>query len=133
MNQTNIIWLKGTSGLENHVDTLIELTQYMVAKMKTMPDKFHLIVHEPELVNICFWYVPTRLRSMPHGPERIKLLGQVTPKIKQKMMESGSLMIGYQPQGEIPNFFRNIISNPAVKKCDVDFLLAELDRLGQDL
>jgi glutamate decarboxylase len=49
------------------------------------------------------------------------------------MMESGTLMIGYQPQGNIPNFFRNIISNPAVKKCDVDFLLAEVDRLGQDM
>lgn len=70
---------------------------------------------------------------MPHGPERIKLLGEVTPKIKQGMMEKGSLMVGYQPQGHIPNFFRNIISNPAVKKEDVDFLVAEMDRIGENL
>lgn len=49
------------------------------------------------------------------------------------MMEAGTLMIGYQPQGDIPNFFRNIISSAAVKQEDIDFLLAELDRLGQDL
>lgn len=48
-------------------------------------------------------------------------------------MEAGTLMIGYQPQGNLPNFFRNIISNAAVRSEDIDFLLAELDRLGQDL
>lgn len=49
------------------------------------------------------------------------------------MMISGTLMISYQPLGDIPNFFRNIISNSAVQKKDVDFLLDELDRLGHDL
>lgn len=48
-------------------------------------------------------------------------------------MEAGTLMVGYQPQGELPNFFRNIISSAAVREGDIDFLLAELDRLGHDL
>jgi hypothetical protein len=59
------------------MDKLMELAEYMVKRIKSMPDKFYLIL-EPELVNVCFWYVPTRLRSMPHGPEREKLLGQVS-------------------------------------------------------
>jgi glutamate decarboxylase len=58
---------------------------------------------------------------------------QITPVLKGKMMEVGTLMVGYQPLNEIPNFFRNIISSAAVTKADVDFLLSELDRLGQDL
>lgn len=58
---------------------------------------------------------------------------QITPILKGKMMEVGTLMVGYQPLNEIPNFFRNIISSAAVTKADVDFLLSELDRLGQDL
>lgn len=58
---------------------------------------------------------------------------QITPILKGKMMEVGTLMVGYQPLNEIPNFFRNIISSAAVTKGDVDFLLSELDRLGQDL
>ncbi len=49
------------------------------------------------------------------------------------MMHEGTLMINYQPLGDMPNFFRNIISNPGVQKTDVDFLVAELDRLGADL
>lgn len=49
------------------------------------------------------------------------------------MMYEGTLMIGYQPLGEVPNFFRSIISNSAVQKEDIDFMLSELDRLGADL
>jgi len=111
----------------------MELTEYMVDLMKKEPEKFYLIVPNPECVNVCFWYVPIRLRNMAHGPDRVKLLGEVTPKIKQKMMEAGTLMIGYQPQNDIPNFFRTIISNPAVNKGDVDFMLKELDRFGEDM
>jgi glutamate/tyrosine decarboxylase-like PLP-dependent enzyme len=68
---------QGTDGFEKHMDRLMELTEYMVKRIKSMPDKFYLIL-EPELVNVSFWYVPTRLRSMAHGQEREKLLGQVS-------------------------------------------------------
>lgn len=58
---------------------------------------------------------------------------QVTAQLKAKMMYAGTLMIGYQPLGHTPNFFRSIISNSAVQKEDIDFMLTELDRLGADL
>lgn len=49
------------------------------------------------------------------------------------MMQSGTLMVGYQPDDRRPNFFRSIISSAAVHEKDVDFMLNEIDRLGQDL
>ena len=49
------------------------------------------------------------------------------------MMNSGSLMVSYQPLGMYPNFFRSIISNQAVNESDVDFMLDEMERLGHDL
>lgn len=58
---------------------------------------------------------------------------KVTSQLKAKMMYEGTLMIGYQPLGETPNFFRSIISNSAVRKEDIDFMLSELERLGADL
>lgn len=58
---------------------------------------------------------------------------QICPIIKGKMMESGTLMVGYQPDDRRPNFFRSIISSAAVTQQDVDFMLNEIDRLGQDL
>ena len=57
----------------------------------------------------------------------------MAPKIKAKMMEHGMTMIGYQPVGSKPNFFRCVFSNPATEPEDVDFLLDEIVRLGQDL
>lgn len=49
------------------------------------------------------------------------------------MMQAGTLMVGYQPDDRRPNFFRSIISSAAVFEKDVDFMLNEIDRLGQDL
>lgn len=58
---------------------------------------------------------------------------KVAPKIKALMMESGTTMVGYQPQGDKANFFRMVISNPAATQSDIDFLIEEIERLGQDL
>ncbi|XP_057328051.1 glutamate decarboxylase [Microplitis mediator] len=130
------LWLqwraKGTEGFEKLIDKLMELSEYMVKRIKQMSDRFYLIL-EPELVNVCFWYLPTRVRNMPHSPEREKILGEICPILKNRMMESGTLMVGYQPDDRRPNFFRNIISSAAVTEADIDFLLAEMDRLGHDL
>ena len=49
------------------------------------------------------------------------------------MVRKGSMMIGYQPHGTRSNFFRMVVANPALTRADVDFLLNELERLGQDL
>lgn len=68
---------QGTEGFERQIDHLMELSEYMVKKIKSMPDKYHLIL-EPQMVNVSFWYVPKRLRSMPHTPERVKMLGEVS-------------------------------------------------------
>ncbi|KAH9398284.1 glutamate decarboxylase gad1 [Tyrophagus putrescentiae] len=123
---------KGDKGYEEHIDHLLEMSEYLVQGMKVRGDKFHLIL-EPELVNVSFWYVPTRLRGVPHDADRIRELGEITPKLKARMMNKGSLMIGYQPLGDLPNFFRNITSNAGIQKKDIDYLLEELDRLGHDL
>lgn len=58
---------------------------------------------------------------------------QVAPRIKSKMMEKGSVLIGYQPLADKVNFFRCVFSNPATQQEDVDFLLEEISRLGKDL
>jgi len=49
------------------------------------------------------------------------------------MMERGSVLIGYQPLGAWPNFFRLTTSNPATSREDLDFVLNELELLGQQL
>lgn len=58
----------------------MELSEYMVKRIKEQPDKFYLIM-EPELVNVSFWYIPTRLRKIPHGPQREQELGKVINRL----------------------------------------------------
>merc|ERR1711970_716313 len=124
---------KGTSGFEFQMDRIMELTQYQMRRMREMPAKYYIIVEDPEMVNVCFWYVPERLREVEHGPERMQELGKVTAELKSRMMYAGNLMVGYQPLDDKPNFFRSIISNQACTEEDIDFMLEELDRLGIDL
>jgi hypothetical protein len=50
----------------------------MVQRMKQLPDQFHLIWPEPECVNVCFWYIPKRLRQLPHSSEKEQELGRVS-------------------------------------------------------
>lgn len=58
------------------MDKLMELSEYMVKRIKEQPDKFYLIL-EPEMVNVSFWYIPDRLRKIPHSPAREEELGKV--------------------------------------------------------
>jgi len=48
-------------------------------------------------------------------------------------MKKGSMMVGYQPLGAKVNFFRQVVTNPAVTRQDLDFFLDEIERLGRDL
>ena len=43
-------------------------------------------------------------------------------------------MMNYQPLGKLPNFFRMTVTNsPKLTESDMDFVLDEVERLGQDL
>ncbi|MEJ1278225.1 glutamic acid decarboxylase 2 [Cricetulus griseus] len=99
-----LMWkAKGTVGFENQINKCLELAEYLYAKIKTR-EEFEMVFD-----------------------------GEVAPKIKALMMESGTTMVGYQPQGDKANFFRMVISNPAATQSDIDFLIEEIERLGQDL
>ena len=49
------------------------------------------------------------------------------------MMKKGSMMIQYQPLGDLPNFFRIAFSNPAITTADADYVIEEIASLGKQL
>ncbi|KAM8967072.1 acidic amino acid decarboxylase GADL1 [Pelodytes ibericus] len=120
----------GTMGLEERINRALALSRYLTNEIKKR-DGFELI-WEPEYANICFWYIPPSIRNMEKGPEYWKKLSQVAPIIKERMMKKGSMMVGYQPHRGKVNFFRQIIISPQVSREDIDFVLDEIERLGQD-
>ncbi|XP_059041209.1 cysteine sulfinic acid decarboxylase isoform X2 [Mustela lutreola] len=129
------LWLmwkaQGGQGLERRVDQAFALTWYLVEELKKR-EGFELIM-EPEFVNVCFWFVPPSLRGKQESPDYSERLAKVAPVLKERMVKEGSMMIGYQPHGTRGNFFRMVVANPALTRADMDFLLNELERLGQDL
>lgn len=124
---------RGQSGFEAQINRLMDLTAYQVKLMKERPNRFHLIVAEPQCTNVCFWYIPQRLRDEKRDRWWQEECGKATAILKGLMMKKGSMMISYQPLGELPNFFRSIISNQAQTEADIEFMLDELDALGKDL
>ncbi|XP_043823125.1 acidic amino acid decarboxylase GADL1 [Dromiciops gliroides] len=121
----------GTLGLEERVNRALALARYLVEEIKKRAG-FRLLL-EPEFANVCFWYIPPSLRTMGEGPEFWAKLNLVAPRIKERMMKKGSMMLGYQPhQGKV-NFFRQVVISPQVSREDMDFLLDEIDLLGRDM
>uniref|UniRef100_A0A671WS47 Glutamate decarboxylase 1b n=1 Tax=Sparus aurata TaxID=8175 RepID=A0A671WS47_SPAAU len=129
-----LMWkAKGTIGFEQHIDKCLDLSQYLYNKIKNREGYEMVFDGVPQHTNVCFWYIPPSLRGMPDGDERREKLHRVAPKIKAMMMESGTTMVGYQPQGNKVNFFRMVVSNPAATQSDIDFLIDEIERMGNDL
>ncbi|XP_055508176.1 glutamate decarboxylase 2 isoform X1 [Leucoraja erinacea] len=131
------LWLmwraKGTLGFEAQIDKCLDLSDYLYNKIRNR-DGFELVLDgKPQHTNVCFWYLPHSIRHLPDNEERRSLLTKVAPQIKTRMMKFGTTMVSYQPQGNKVNFFRMVISNPAATQDDIDFLVEEIERLGQDL
>uniref|UniRef100_A0A8D0AYI5 Cysteine sulfinic acid decarboxylase n=1 Tax=Salvator merianae TaxID=96440 RepID=A0A8D0AYI5_SALMN len=129
------LWLmwkaNGTGGLEERVDRAFAFTRYLTDEIKKRKG-FQLVV-EPEFINLCFWYVPPGLQGQEGCTDYYARLGKVAPIIKERMMKKGSMMVSYQPHGNRVNFFRQVVTNPAVTREDLDFFLDEIEQLGKDL
>eukprot|EP00105_Crassostrea_gigas_P004872 XP_011418227.1 PREDICTED: cysteine sulfinic acid decarboxylase [Crassostrea gigas] len=127
-----IMWKnKGDEGFERDIDNQFECAKYL-AQLVQEREGFELML-EPQCTNVCFYYIPKRLRGLERTPEWWNEISKVGPKVKEGMMKAGSMMVGYQPDGDFVNFFRMIISNLDTVKSDMDFVVDEIDRLGKDL
>ncbi|KAM9309142.1 acidic amino acid decarboxylase GADL1-like [Pholidichthys leucotaenia] len=121
----------GTREMERRVDRALSMARYLAEEIKRR-DGFQLVT-EPEYANVCFWYIPPSLRMLQQGPEFWKKLHTVAPVIKERMMKSGSMMVGYQSHKDKANFFRMVVISPQVSRRDMDFVLDEIHSLGKDL
>ena len=83
---------QGMSGFEKQINHLMDLTAYQVEKLKSQPDKFYLIVPEPECTNVCFWYIPARLRSEKRDHWWQDELGRATAVLKVRRTSELSVL-----------------------------------------
>ncbi|KAK2707943.1 hypothetical protein QYM36_015579 [Artemia franciscana] len=128
------MWIgKGSEGLEEHVNTLFDVAKATVDEIKSRPENFKLVLTTPEFVNVCFWYIPKRLQGQENSLDYNENLHKIAPKIKERMIKEGTMMVTYQPLGTRPNFFRLVYQNSELTCHDATFFLDEIDRLGRDL
>lgn len=123
---------KGTAGLEEHIDTVFDNADYFTEQIKKR-DGFEMVLRNPECTNVCFWYIPPSLRGQENQPDFNERLHKVAPKIKERMIKEGSMMVTYQPLRDHPNFFRLVLQNSGVDRADMDYFVREFERLGHDL
>ncbi|XP_062576120.1 glutamate decarboxylase 1-like [Saccostrea cucullata] len=131
------LWLmwrsKGDSGFEDVINKNFQLARCLEQKVKERAH-FVPVLDEIEGPSVCFWYEPPQLFT-PNltSTERRDLRSKVAPKIKESMTLKGSMMLAYQPLGELPNFFRIAISNSRLTEGTLDWILNEIERLSCDI
>lgn len=123
---------KGTDGLEKHIDKLFDNAEFFLDYVKNI-EGFELVLPQPQCTNICFWYIPPSLREKKGELDYNELLNKVAPKIKERMVKEGTMMVTYQTQGTLPNFFRIVFQNSGLDHSDMIYFAKEIERLGCDL
>ncbi|KAJ1656663.1 Glutamate decarboxylase 2 [Dispira simplex] len=128
----------GTEGFDRRLAKALENAQYLANLVKFRGPRFRLVA-EPASFNVCFWYLPDALvRLETQNPrEFTSRLGEVTKTLHGALLATSTFMLDYSPVdvGDIalPNFFRAICNSPNLDLRDLDFLVNELERLGQEL
>ncbi|KAK9753802.1 Ion transport protein [Popillia japonica] len=123
---------KGKEGFQKHIDKGFDNASFFVENIKDRDD-FKVIIEEPQLTNVCFWYIPPSLQGCEDDPDYEHRLHKVAPKIKERMMKEGSMMVSYQSQRGLPNFFRCVFPSSALNRTDMLYFIETIERLGRDL
>ena len=145
------LWLSwahyGDSGYVKHVDNFMSCAMYLADQVNASPN-FQLVTEVGTLTasNVCFWYVPPSARKLEEewtnssamSEEWKKSVNDAAVKIKERMQQKGSMMIGFQSiplhdDPAPPNFFRMVVMSSIVTNNHMDFLLAEIEELSKDL
>lgn len=82
--------------------------------------------------NVCFSYTPPAFRGKEYSFDHKSKVHQV---IFERMVQDGTMLIQQNPLEEfnLPNFFRLTLKNEKSTIADMDYILENIDRLGQDL
>ncbi|KAA3606119.1 MAG: glutamate decarboxylase [Planctomycetota bacterium] len=128
------LWLSwqahGDSGYRQRVDHLLSMASCFRDMIAARP-AFKLVM-EPQSFNVCFHYVPERLRSMAPGEARNAQLEVVTLALRDRLIASGRHMINFAPVRGVATF-RMVVANPQVEESTLRQFLDEMEVLGADL
>merc|ERR1712224_1167461 len=108
------------------VDHCFELAAVMADRIRNDATGAWQLVYEPSCSNVCFWYVPEKLRPFSwQGADQTQLdeLNKVAPLIKNEMQRLGDAMIGFQSINGRPNFFRIVFASEKATHQDIEDMM----------
>jgi len=125
----------GEEGMRRSVDHCFHLRDKMVDLMKADASGAWVLAYEPICTNVCFWYVPRKLRPFvwetSTAAQRAELHA-VAPRIKAEMQRRGDALIGFQAVNERPNFFRMIFAAAdIVREDDIAAMMGRIAEIGE--
>lgn len=130
------LWLSirknGFDGYREIADNELTKAELMTKLVKASND-FEMVA-EPMGTNVCYWYTPEYFLLHPeeYTPKR---KSEVHKLIFDRMKKYGHCLIQQNPLAEfsLPNFFRLALGADRTRIEDMEFLLEETRRLGQDI
>jgi glutamate decarboxylase len=131
------LWLTwkahGDAGFADRIDHAVAIADHVRSAIAASGGRFAPVV-AGEFTNVCFLWVPPELRPIELGTlaeedhERVHALA---PRVKARMQDDGTALMGYQPVGGI-NCFRLLFMNPRVTTEDADTLLDLIDHYATE-
>jgi len=134
------LWLqwkaKGDEGMAAGAEKCFEMANHMASNIRNDTTGAWELVYDPSCTNVCFWYVPKKLRPFKWEgctQEQRDNINKVAPLIKNEMQRTGDAMIGFQAVNGRPNFFRIVFAScDIVTKDDIDGLMQRIAKIGEE-
>lgn len=124
--------LYGDQGFADRIDHAVALADHVRAELDDRDD--YSVIVPGEFTNVCFAWLPPEMRSRPIAEldtgEHARLHA-LAPRIKARMQQDGSAMLGFQPVLGI-NAFRLLFINPRVTTADVDRVIDLIAKYGEE-
>ena len=129
------LWLTWKARGERWFADRIERSVDLAARLERHlhEDPRFALAHPRTFANVGFWWLPEDLRplSRPLQPATKARLHALAPRIKDGLQRAGSAMLGYQPLGDRPNFFRMVVMSPDLRFEDLVRTLEIVDDIGR--
>ncbi len=88
------------------------------------------LAREPQSVNVCFRYVPTRLREL-RGEERTRAVDACTTEVRERLTAAGRFMVNYATLDGSPAY-RMVLVNAGTTEEDALALLDDIELLSEE-
>ncbi|CAL8122326.1 unnamed protein product [Orchesella dallaii] len=128
-----LMWkVKGRNGISQHLEYIMNLAAAFNEEIKRRPN-FHAIMTQLDSTRVTFYYVPNQFRLFPRRTDYLNYqMSNLSRRIKNKLLQDGSAVLGLAKVRGYPESFAVSISNSATTLDDLKYVLDEIEAVGNN-